>query len=162
MFFFRKPAPPHFDVLYLYCDGATRLQPPAASAAVVARDRRGQIVDWFSRVIPSVTNNEAEYNGFLYALEIAERLRPAKAVFQLDSQIVVGQVTGRFDTRDARLRALCRKAQDRRQKLKEAGTETSIFYLPREFNRLADALAADALVILPEPYNRPFQLPGIK
>lgn len=141
---------PKFPTLFFFSDGGLRLSPPAASAAVLVKDRQGRIVDWFSRVMPPLSNNEAEYQGLLDALDLALKLQPARAVFHLDSQIVVGQVSGRFATRDPRLKRLCLKAQQRLHQLELRRIKAELLFIPREFNLLADALAADALLIIPE------------
>ena len=91
MSFFRTISEGRFNNLYLFSDGGIRLDPPAASSAVVVKDEKGQVVDWFSRLSPSMTNNEAEYYGLLDALAVVGRLRPNKAFLHLDSQIVVGR-----------------------------------------------------------------------
>lgn len=71
--------------LYFFGDGGIRLEPPAASSAVVIKDEGGQIVDWFTQVLPPLTSMEAEYHGLLAALELARRWRPMRAYFHYSS-----------------------------------------------------------------------------
>jgi ribonuclease HI len=105
-----------------------------------------------------MSNNEAEYRGLLEGLELALRLRPEKVLFHLDSQIVVGQVTGRFAARSNKLKNLCRQSREKLAELEKQGIQPRLLFVPREYNLLADALAADALLVIPE---HKFNLPEI-
>jgi ribonuclease HI len=145
------------QTLNFFSDGAVRPKPPAASSAVVVKDVNGNVVDWFSRLLPVMSNNEAEYFGLTDSIALALRLKPAMAYFHLDSQIVVGQVAGGFAVRDRRLKALHTKVKEAEAKLKAAGINYEIFHIKREFNLLADALAADALLAHPETQRKTFQ-----
>lgn len=139
-----------FTNLYFFSDGGLRFDPPAASSAVVVKDEGGQIVDWFTQVLPPLTSMEAEYHGLLAALELARRWRPVRAYFHLDNQAVVGQAIGRYRVREPKLKPLHAKVQEAISRLHKSGcSEIEIYHIPREFNLLADALAADALLILP-------------
>lgn len=142
------------NLLYFFSDGGIRPKPPAASSAVVVKDAAGQILEWHSRLLPSLTSCEAEYHGLLDALTLAARLKPAQAIFYLDSQVVVGQVSGQFSVREPRLKTL--QAQVARQVAQlqtEHQMKLEFYYLPREYNLLADALASDAL-LLPPPARK--------
>lgn len=140
----------HSPTLNFFSDGGTRPYPAAASSAVVVKDERGQVRDWFSRVLPPLSSCEAEYYGLLDALELAGRLQPHRACFHLDSQIVVGQVTGVYAVREPKLKPLHAKALEAVHKLRERrNIQIKFYYVPREYNLLADALASDALLVMP-------------
>jgi ribonuclease HI len=151
MFQIKKVVKDQLQTLYFFSDGAIRLQPRAASVAVVVKNRQGQVVDWYSRLLPPVSSTEAEYYGLLEALRMAQKLKPAIAYFHLDSQTVVGQITGHYAVREARLKPLYAQAVKLVEQLREDKTVTEIafYFIPREYNLLADALAGDALLLTP-------------
>lgn len=139
------------DCLNFFSDGGTRREPAAASSAVVVKNERGQVVDWFSRLLPVVSSIEAEYYGVLDAFELGCKLAPLRAFFHLDNMAVAGQLAGQFRVRDPKLKLLHARAQHSIVRLRESGCSVIEFYhIPREFNLLADALSADALLWLPE------------
>ncbi len=147
----RRPGTGKPATLYLFSDGGTRVFPPAASSAVVVKNKEGQVLDWQSRLLPAMTNCEAEYNGLLDAIELAQHYQPSKTIFHLDNQTVVGQVTGYFAVRDPKLKPLFDRAAYALAELKASGCrEIQLLFIPREFNLLADALASDALLVMPD------------
>jgi len=137
--------------LYFFSDGSVRPEPPAASSAVVVKDEAGQILEWCNQLLPPVSSIEAEYAGLLLALEVAGRLLPGKACFHLDNQAVVGQVTGQYRVRMPKLKPLHQQVQEAMARLRQAGCgEIEVYHISREINLLADALAADALLLMPD------------
>jgi ribonuclease HI len=117
-------------------------------------------MDWRSRVLPTMSSSEAEYYGLLEALELARKLKPGRACFYLDNQAVAGQAAGRFAVRERKLKLLhsrtCAAMAYLREKL---GIELEIYFVPREYNLLADALASDAL-LLPPPAQKMERVAG--
>lgn len=111
-------------------------------ASAVARGHTGQILDWRWQRLPAVTNNEAEYAGLILGLDMARQLNAVETLCVLDSDVVVGQMTGRFAVKSYRLRKWHWKA------CAAARLLPGVRYLvvPREWNRLADGLAAQALM----------------
>ncbi|GIK75196.1 MAG: hypothetical protein BroJett021_41840 [Chloroflexota bacterium] len=139
--------------IWVFCDGGLGALPetnPAAPhplsvrmgagcGALVRRDD-GAVIDWAWRALPPVTNNEAEYAGLLLGAELALRQRARLTVFVLDSEVVVGQMTGRFGVQSAALRTWRRRAQ----KMVAALPAVEYRLAPRAWNSLADALARQA------------------
>lgn len=124
----------------IHIDGATAGNLHAGAAAV-ARGADGKFVGWISRQLPRMTNNEAEYHALLLGLELAQQLQLRQVRIFSDSEVVVRQMAGRSRVLSARLRLLHRDAClavryfDRVQ----------LKHVPREENRLADALAGEAI-----------------
>jgi ribonuclease HI len=119
--------------------------PLECAAAAVAHGDDGAILDWAWQRLPRLTNNEAEYAGLLLGLALAQRLRAQQAICVLDSEIVIGQMEGRFAVRSARLRHWHRRAC-------EAARELPVVHfvqIPRAWNRLADGLAAQTAILWP-------------
>ncbi|MEI6046475.1 MAG: reverse transcriptase-like protein [Chloroflexota bacterium] len=152
MFPIKKAVKDQSQTLYFFSDGGIRLQPPAASAAVVVKNKQGQVVDWYSRLLPPLSSSEAEYYGLLEALRMAQRLQPAMAYFHLDNQTVVGQITGHYAVREPRLKPLYAQSVKLVEQLRADKTlrEIAFYFIPREYNLLADALAGDALLLAPQ------------
>ena len=126
-----------------YSDGAIDPLGQASGAGVVVRDAGGRILATASRRLAGMTNNEAEYEALILALELAlTRGEPSGVVtFLVDSQIVVGQVAGAFAVRDPRLADRHRRVMRLLAQLPDA----TLAFVPRTRNRLADALAQEAL-----------------
>ena len=149
--------------LYVFCDGSTgaldrtadsrpyhtssaatgRRRPTVqCAAAAVARSGDGAIlaIEW--QVLPAVTNNEAEYAGLLLGIQIAHRLHAQATVFVLDSETVVGQMTGRCGVNSSRLKSWHIRACTAVRGLPCVRYQA----VPREFNRLADGAAGQAAI----------------
>lgn len=141
--------------LWVFCDGGLGAQPlpvpmlPSqrqgpieihAGCGALARDDAGAVVDWAWRGLPSMTNNEAEYAGLLLGVELARRHPAGHVVFVLDSEVVVGQMQGRFAVNSPTLRQWQRRARRAVQTLPRA----DFCLVPRACNALADALAHEA------------------
>jgi ribonuclease H / adenosylcobalamin/alpha-ribazole phosphatase len=125
--------------IIVHADGA--ISPHAAGVGIVAQDERGELRLLANRKLPPMTNNEAEYSGLLLALELTAPFQAIPVEIRMDSEIVVYQMRGRFAVNSAALKAIHRKACALAGEF-QAVTYT---YVPREHNRMADALAADAL-----------------
>lgn len=118
---------------------------------VVLRRADGDLLSIHQRACGPMTNNEAEYAALLWALELLAPYPPPVAWFVLDSEIVVGQMQGRFDVNSTRLALLHRRACH----LLEAVVDARFIHVPREHNVLADAAAREALFTAP-PWREAF------
>ncbi len=91
---------------------------------------------------PGMTNNRAEYAAVLEALAWVEaRNLFARVIIRTDSQLVVNQVTGKWDCNSHVLQPLCRQAQ-------VLGLQLGALFewIPRTQNAQADALSRRAFV----------------
>lgn len=109
--------------------------------AAVARDEKGYFLGWISRRLPRMTNNEAEYQAALLGLELARELRAEQVEIFSDSEVVVRQMSGTSRVNSPRLKVLHRQAC----RVVADFAEVRFVYISREENKLADALAAEAL-----------------
>lgn len=125
-----------------YCDAAIDALGRGSGIAVVVRNAAGQVLDIASRCQAGMTNNEAEYEALILGLELALARTDPAPTFLVDSQIVVGQIAGEFAVRDPKLRPRHERAARLLVRLPRA----TVVFVPRERNRLADALAAEALL----------------
>lgn len=122
---------------YLFTDGAIGNGHAPAATGAVLRDARGRIIAVAWRRLPAMTNNEAEYAALLHGLELARQHNIQIVHCFLDSEIVVGQMQGKFSVHSPRLRTWHQKAVAASRVFRQM-TLTAI---PRERNKLADALA---------------------
>lgn len=122
-------------------DAAMASDGSGTGLGVLLRDGRGQPVRWEHRRGPWMTNNEAEYAALCLALELLVAARAAAAHIFSDSEIVVGQMRGRFRVQSADLRAWHQRACGLARQI----PTVTYTHIPRERNRLADALANEAL-----------------
>lgn len=125
----------------LYVDGASRGNPGPAGAGAVLLDPAGRIVEEASRFLGRATNNVAEYQALLLGLELARRHGVKHLDIFADSELLVRQLTGRYQVRSARLKPLVQTA---RQALADFRA-WRLTHLPRQQNQAADRLANAAI-----------------
>ena len=124
---------------HVYFDGASRGNPgPAAIGWVLVTD--DGIVDEGGDRIGETTNNRAEYAALIRALEAAAGHGFDAIDVRGDSQLVVRQVRGEYDTNNPDLR----ERRVRVRELLERFDRWSIEHVPREVNDRADTLANEA------------------
>ena len=126
--------------LKIYCDGGARGNPgPGASAFVVTKDTK--VVYGESRFLANTTNNFAEYNAVLMALNWLQKnekfSRGKTSVLLLDSELVVKQLNGEYKIKNEKLKLLAMQAKKLEEKLGR-----KVFYksIPRSKNVLPDSL----------------------
>ena len=91
--------------------------------------------------MPRMTNNEAEYEAALLGLALAARLGARRVEIVADSEVVVRQMRGLSRVNSARLKGLHQQTCQAVSRF-----ETVVFtHVSRDKNRLADALAAEAI-----------------
>lgn len=126
--------------VHAYFDGASRGNPGPAAVGWVLVDGDGIVADGGER-IGRRTNNQAEYEALIRVLEAADRYDYDEVAIRGDSQLVVKQVTGAWNTNDPTLREL----RVRVHELLDRFDDWSITHVPREVNDRADDLANEAL-----------------
>ena len=125
----------------VYTDGAIRPEKGVSGLAAVVRDESGQIRHWWSRRAGRMTCNEAEYAAVILALESLRPMQPQEVHVYSDSQVVVQQMRGLATARAPAMR----QAQARLRALIVQFEQVTFHHVPREQNRLADALANEVL-----------------
>ncbi|MGA2386882.1 MAG: ribonuclease HI family protein [Candidatus Bathyarchaeia archaeon] len=96
--------------LLLYSDGGARGNPGPAAIAYLAMTEAGQVIKADSRFIGEATNNQAEYNALIAALEFAKAFKAEEVTCHLDSELVGKQLKGEYSIKNPELRKLWRKA----------------------------------------------------
>lgn len=125
---------------HVYFDGAARGNPgPAAIGWVIVTD--DGIVGEGGEHIGETTNNRAEYDALVRALSVAADYGFDVVELRGDSELVVKQVTGEWETNHPALR----ERRVRVRELLERFDSWSVTHVPREINERADARANEAL-----------------
>jgi len=129
--------------LEIYSDGGARGNPGPAAAAFLATDEAGTILYSSARFIGVRTNNQAEYEALISALEYALSVQAEEVVCRLDSELVARQMKGEYSVKNTELRLLYVKAHALRVRFKSA----NFFSVRREnlFIQKADALVNKTL-----------------
>ena len=128
------------DRAYVYFDGAARGNPGPAAAGWVVVSSDG-IVDEGGERLGRATNNQAEYRALIAGLEAALDYGYSEVHARGDSELIVRQVTGEYDTNDPQLR----EYRVRVRELLARCDEWTIEHVPRAVNDRADELANEAL-----------------
>jgi ribonuclease HI len=124
-----------------HSDGGARGNPGPAGYGVVIQDESGRKVAALSEYLGHQTNNFAEYQGLIAALEYALKHGPKALKVISDSELLVRQIKGIYKVKNATLQELHGHARDLIAQLEWF----SIGHALREHNREADRLANDAM-----------------
>lgn len=136
------------EKIFLYTDGGSRGNPGVAGAGAVILDAEGKVLREATKSLGVVTNNEAEYLGVILGLETIkknfpkDRLASLVVELRLDSELVAKQLLGQYQLKDEKLIPLFVKIWNLRVK---DFPRLNILSIPREENKLADALANRAM-----------------
>jgi ribonuclease HI len=131
--------PEHY--LIAHSDGGARGNPGPAGYGVVVQDEAGKKVAALSQYLGHQTNNFAEYQGLIAALEYAiEHGHKALKVIS-DSELLVRQIKGIYKVKNATLQELHGRAKELIAQMEWF----SIDHALREHNREADELANQAM-----------------
>ena len=114
--------------LHIYSDGGARGNPGLAAIAFVALNERGETMKADTRLIGVRTNNQAEYEALLLALNYAVEQKAQEVICHLDSELVARQLRGEYAVKNADLHKLWRKIQE----LKGNFKKISFINVPRE------------------------------
>jgi ribonuclease HI len=135
----RENPPAHY--LIAHSDGGARGNPGPAGYGVVIKDETGKQVAALSQYLGPQTNNFAEYQGLIAALEYALQHGPKALKLISDSELLVRQIKGIYKVKNATLQELHGRAQELIAQLEWF----SIGHALREHNREADRLANEAM-----------------
>jgi len=132
------------DTLLVYCDGGARGNPGPAAVGAVLLDagvdppRRLATI---SERIGITTNNVAEYQALVRALERGREFRARTLQVRADSELLIRQLEGRYRVKSAKLRPLYERATA----LLAPYHHVDLAHVRREQNADADALVNAAL-----------------
>lgn len=105
--------------LKTYSDGGARGNPGPAAAAYLIMTDTGEVLDAGSRFLGKRTNNQAEYEALIFALETAENLGAEEVICHLDSELVGKHLTGKYKVKNPELKKLWNKTQQLTRRFKK-------------------------------------------
>jgi len=135
----RENPPAHH--LIAHSDGGARGNPGPAGYGVVIKDETGRKVAALSEYLGHQTNNFAEYQGLIAALEYAIEHGPKALKLISDSELLVRQMKGIYKVKNSVLQDLHGRAKELIAQL----DWFSIGHAFREQNQEADRLANEAM-----------------
>jgi ribonuclease HI len=134
---------PHIPEHYLiaHIDGGSRGNPGPSAYGVVVEDEKGQSVAELSEYLGRQTNNFAEYQGLIAALEYAVQHGHKGLKVISDSELLVRQIQGGYRVHNPVLQDLHARARQLTKQL----DWFSISHVLRGKNQAADRLANAAM-----------------
>ena len=129
--------------LRVYSDGASRGNPGISAIAFMIVTEDGRLLKRYSKYVGILTNNQAEYEALISALESASRLTDQEVTCFLDSELVVKHLNGEYQVRNPKLKTLWLKVQE----LKQSFQRITFRSVPRTDTNIknVDRLANQAL-----------------
>jgi len=128
--------------IYINCDGASRCNPGRAAIGIqIKGEDKKTVLKQHSEYIGRVTNNVAEYLAVLKSLDLAKRFTNQNVFVYSDSELVVRQLTGKYQVKNKNLKELFNQVQ----KLQNSFQKVVFTHVRREYNVIADQLANEAL-----------------
>jgi len=135
------------EKIIIYIDGGSRGNPGPSAFGVILCNGKGDILKKYSEYIGKATNNEAEYQGLIFALKKAkayfgkEKIKKMGIELFSDSQLLVKQMNGEYKVLDSKIQPLFLTAWN----LKVGYKNIRISFIAREKNKQADKLVNEIL-----------------
>ena len=131
-------------------DGTSRHM--GASLGLQHKASTGEIIEQAILLDFLASNNEAEYKSIIARIDLAISVSSEKIIIRSDSQLVVGQVNGEYETRD---QCMTKYVSLVNLQLRSFIT-WQLKHVPRDSNEKADALTvvAASLLIKEMPGNK--------
>lgn len=132
-------------MITIYTDGGARGNPgPAGAGAAIYKGEKE--IGSVSKFLGTQTNNWAEYEALVLALETARSLVgspvTAQVTVKMDSELIVKQMRGEYKVKDPGLK----KQNERvRMLILESFPKIEFVHVRRELNKRADELANEAM-----------------
>ena len=101
--------------LKVYSDGASRGNPGISAIAFMIMTEDGRLLKKYSKYVGVRTNNQAEYEALISALESASELTDQEVTCCMDSELVVKHLNGEYQVRNPKLKTLWLKVQELKQ-----------------------------------------------
>ena len=124
-------------MIVAYIDGGARGNPGPAGYGVRIQSGDGAVLDELHGAVGIATNNVAEYNGLLAALQWAVTNNVNRLHIRADSELLVKQMRGEYRVKNPGLQALYVRARLLVAQLDDVKFE----HVRREFNTEADRLS---------------------
>jgi probable phosphoglycerate mutase len=137
----RRDPDPIVSRVVVQADGGSRGNPGPAGYGAVVFDKSGAVLAERAAFIGKATNNVAEYSGLIAGLEAALDLGATRVSVQMDSKLVVEQMSGRWKVKHPDMKPLASRAAG----LVARFDKVTFEWVPRARNKHADRLANEAM-----------------
>jgi len=133
--------------IFIYIDGASRGNPGPAACAAIFKNENNEIIKTYSKFLDIQTNNIAEYEALVLALQKCkqlfgkEKIKKTEIQILSDSELLVNQLNGKYKIEDLELQKLFIKYWN----LKSDYGKIKVVHIPREKNKEADKLVNNLL-----------------
>jgi ribonuclease HI len=124
------------SVTEVFIDGAADRHSRTAGIGGVFY-RNGEELATFSEQLPGATNNEAEYQALVHALNLACQLNIHDLKIYSDSELIVRQINGSYKVKNERMKRYHAQVM----KMLSEMNSWSIKHIPRTKNKVADRLS---------------------
>jgi len=131
----------------IYTDGGSRGNPGPSAIGAVFCNEKGDIIKKYSEVLGEKTNNEAEYEGVIFALKkfkalFGKKLAESSEIeVRADSELLVRQLNGQYKILEPKIQSLFLAVWN----LKLDFKKVKFKLIPRGNNKEADRLVNEAL-----------------
>lgn len=131
------------QILTIYTDGGARGNPGPAGIGGVILSESGETLHELSGYLGEQTNNYAEYEAIIRALEWCKENGYTRAALALhaDSKLAMEQLAGNWKVKHPNVRP----QYERAKALIDEFAQVTFTHVPRAENKRADALANDAM-----------------
>lgn len=131
------PPDPLNATAVLFTDGAARGNPGPAGIGAVLKRIDGDTISEVSDYIGETTNNVAEYRALIAGVDRALACGVRELEVRADSELLIKQLLGQYQVRNAKLKPLYHRAIELLARL----SKYRLVHVRREFNAEADRLA---------------------
>lgn len=130
-------------MIYTNSDGGARGNPGPGAIGIVIRNNNEILTKYSQFIGRNVTNNIAEYEALIKALEIASKFTKEEVTCILDSELIVNQLLGKYKVRNTKLLELFLKVQ----KLQENFKKIKYSHVSRmdKYQQIADEILNEEL-----------------
>lgn len=123
------------EKIFSYSDGGARGNPGPAAIGVLICDEKGTSLFEQGETIGETTNNVAEYQAVIKALELAQEFGAEEIVHHMDSELVTKQLRGEYRLKAEHLKPLFLKVKELEKKFKKI----TFIHVPREHPQMRRA-----------------------
>jgi ribonuclease HI len=133
--------------IIIYTDGGSRGNPGPAAIGAIFCNEKNQVIKKYSEYLGETTNNEAEYQAVVFALEKFKALfgkklaKSTEIELRSDSELLIKQLKGEYKILDEKIQPLFLKIWNLRLDFKKIKFKL----ISRQKNQEADKLVNEVL-----------------